>query len=80
VAEHERATGGPATVSAARYRGQEHLLERRLFRRTSTGEVIDPAWARASFPPRRYYDVLRGLDHLRDAGAAPDERWERAGA
>ena len=33
-----------------------------------------PSFLRFAFPPRCYYDVLRGLDYLRDAGIAPDER------
>ena len=40
--EHERATGGSADVTAARERGQEYLLERRMLRRLSSGELIDP--------------------------------------
>ena len=72
--EHERATGGSAEATAARLRGQEYLLERRLFRSLSTGEVIDPAWTLFSFPTRWHYDVLRGLDYLRYADAAPDDR------
>jgi Prenyltransferase and squalene oxidase repeat len=72
--EHERAIGGSAGVRAARQRGEAYLLERRLFRRKSTGEVIDPAWLRFSFPTWWHYDVLRGLDYLRDAGVEPDER------
>src|SRR5206468_5062457 len=39
--EHERAGGAGPEVSEARLRGQEYLLERRLFRRRSTGEVIE---------------------------------------
>ena len=58
-----RAGGG----RAARLRGQEYLLERRLFRRKSTGEVIDEDWLRFAFPTWHYYDVLRGLDYLRAA-------------
>jgi hypothetical protein len=67
-------------VTAARLRGQEYLLERRLFRRKSTGEVIERdrksgvAWTRFAFPTWRHYDVLRGLDYLRRAGVVPDER------
>ena len=72
--EHERATGGSAEVTAARLRGQEYLLERRMFRRLSTGEVVDPAWTLFSFPTRWHYDVLRGLDYLRSADVEPDER------
>jgi hypothetical protein len=61
-------------VCAARHRGEEYLLERRLFRRKSTGEVIDPSWLQFSFPTWSFYDVLRGLDYLRDADVTPDER------
>ncbi len=72
--EHERAIGGSAEVRAARERGHEYMLERRLFRRKSTGEVIDPSWLEFSFPTWYFYDVLRGLDYLRDADAEPDDR------
>jgi hypothetical protein len=78
--EHERAGGGSPAVTAARLRGQEYLLARRLFRRRSTGEVIerdrkgDAAWTRFAFPTWWHYDVLRGLEYLRRAGVAPDER------
>jgi hypothetical protein len=72
--EHERAIGGSTGVGEARQRGEEYLLERRLFRRKSTGEVIDPSWLRFSFPTWWHYDVLRGLDYLRDAEVKPDER------
>jgi hypothetical protein len=72
--EHERATGGSAEVRAARDRGETYLLERRLFRRKSTGEVINPDWLLSSFPTWWHYDVLRALDYLRDAEVQPDER------
>jgi hypothetical protein len=72
--EHERAIGGSAVVRDARRRGEEYLLERRLFRRRSTGEVIDPAFLEFSFPTWWHYDVLRGLNYLRDTGEPPDER------
>jgi len=72
--EHERATGGPFKVRAARRRGEEYMLERRLFRRKSTGEVIDPSWLQFSFPTWWHYDVLRGLDYLREVGEKPDGR------
>jgi hypothetical protein len=72
--EHERAIGGSPVVARARRRGEKYLLERRLFRRKSTGEVIDPSWLRFSFPTWWHYDVLRGLDYLRDAAVEPDER------
>jgi len=78
--EHERANGGDPAVSEARQRGQEYLLERHLFRRRSTGEAIlrdrkgGADWTRFAFPGWWHYDVLRGLDYLRGAGAQPDER------
>ena len=72
--EHERAIGGSARVADARLRGQAYLLERRLFRRKTTGEVIDESWLRFSFPHWYHYDVLRGLEYLRSAAVEPDER------
>jgi hypothetical protein len=42
---HERATGGSAESIAARRRGEEYLLERELFRRKTTGEVVSPSLA-----------------------------------
>src|SRR5262249_35108911 len=78
--EHERSRGGSPAVTEARLRGQEYLLERRLFRRKSTGKVIerdrkgDAVFTRFAFPTWWHYDVLRGLEHLRRAGAPPDER------
>ena len=72
--DYERAIGGSAGVRAARLRGEEYLLERRLFRRKTTGEVIDPSWLQFSFPTWYFYDVLRGLEYLRDAGVKPDGR------
>jgi hypothetical protein len=71
---HERAIGGSARVRDARRRGEAYMLERRLFRRRSTGEVIDPRWLQLSFPHWYHYDVLRALDYLRAAGVEPDGR------
>ncbi len=76
--EWERARGDSQEVTATRRRGEEYLLERRLLRRRSTGEVIDPSWTMFSFPTRWHYDVLRGLDYLRSTGAEPDERCAEA--
>jgi len=72
--EHERALDGSARVGEARRRGEAYMLERRLFRRKSTGEVIDPSWLRFSFPHWYHYDVLRALEYLRDAEIKPQER------
>ena len=78
--EHERSTGSSAALTEARRRGEQYLLERRLFRRRSTGEVIERdrkgngVWTRFAFPTWWHYDVLRGLEYLRSAGVAPDAR------
>jgi hypothetical protein len=72
--EHERSTGSTPALTAARERGQEYLLERRMLRRLSTGEVIDPTWTQFSYPTGYHYDVLRALDYLRSARVVPDER------
>jgi hypothetical protein len=78
--EYERAGGARPEVRAARHRGQEYLLERRLVRRKSTGGVIErdrkggAVWTRLAFPTWWHYDVLRGLEYLRGAGVVPDER------
>lgn len=71
--EYELA-GGHTEVKESRRRGQEYLLERRLLRRLTTGEVIDPDWTRFSFPNWWHYDVLRGLEYMRKAGVTPDKR------
>lgn len=76
--EYERATGGSPAVRTARERGEEYLLQRRLLRRLSTGEVIDPLYLQFSFPPGWHYDILWALDHLRNAGVTPDERVSEA--
>ncbi|HEY3838970.1 MAG TPA: hypothetical protein VGL72_20495 [Bryobacteraceae bacterium] len=78
----EQELSGAATpeVTEARLRGQEYLLDRRLFRRRSTGEVIERdrkggrTWTSFAFPTWWHYDVLRGLDYLRLAGVTPDQR------
>lgn len=75
---HERATGGSAGSIAARRRGEVYLLERKLFRRKSTGEVVNPAWLQFSFPTRWNYDVLRALEYFREAGDPPDQRVDEA--
>jgi hypothetical protein len=76
--EHERATGESAVLAEARHRAEDYFLERRLLRRRSTGELIDPSWTLFSFPNRYFYDVLRGLDYLRNAGLEPDDRCAEA--
>jgi hypothetical protein len=75
---YERGTGGSAELIAARRRGEEYLLEHKLFRRKSTGEVVNAAWLQFSFPTHWHYDVLRALDYFRSVGDRPDARMGEA--
>jgi len=76
---YEQARGATPAVTDARARGQAYLLDRRMFRRLSTGQAIQDRkgnhdWTRFAFPPTWHYDLLRGMDYLRAAGVRPDER------
>ena len=77
---YELRFGNSPEVTTARLRGQDYLLERRLFRRRSTREVIErdregeTVFTSLAFPTWWHYDVLRGLEYLRRASVAPDER------
>jgi hypothetical protein len=76
--EYERAGRKSAAVTKARKRAENYLLERGMFRSLRTGKVIDKRWLRFSFPTFWHYDVLRGLDYLRNAGVKPDSRVREA--
>jgi hypothetical protein len=76
--EYERAGRKSTAVTKARKRAENYLLERRMFRSLRTGEVIDRSWLRFSFPTFWHYDVLRGLDYLRNAEIKPDRRVSEA--
>jgi hypothetical protein len=72
--EYERAWGDDRAISAARRKAHEYLLDRRMFRRLSSGEVVNLNWMLFTFPTMWHYDILRGLDYFRSAGVQPDER------
>jgi hypothetical protein len=78
--EYELRFGSSFQITASRVRGEEYLLERRLFRRRSTGEIVSAcrksgaALTRFAFPTWWHYDVLRALEYLGRADVAPDER------
>jgi hypothetical protein len=76
--EYERTGRKSAAVTKARRRAEHYLLERRMFRSLRTGEVIDKRWLRFSYPTFWHYDVLRGLDYLRNAGVKPGRRVREA--
>jgi hypothetical protein len=76
--EYGRSGRKSAAVRKARKRGEKYLLERGMFRSLRTGEVIDKRWLRFAYPTFWHYDVLRGLDYLREAGVKADSRAREA--
>jgi hypothetical protein len=75
---YEGAAGKSVAVTKARHKAENYLLERCMLRSLRTGKIIDKRWQRFSFPMFWHYDVLRGLDYLRDAGIKPDGRIREA--
>jgi hypothetical protein len=79
---YEAATGGSDALRAARRAGEEYLLQRRLMRGLSTGEVIAPWVTRFAYPFRWWYSVLNAAEYFRAAalqdGVAPDARLAEA--
>jgi hypothetical protein len=79
--EYELAGGNRADVIEARLRGQEYLLERRLFHRLTTGEVIErdrkggADWTRFAFPTWWHYDLL-----LQTSASPKRLRWSNQNA
>lgn len=69
--EYQR-SGGEVPVADAMEYGRRFFLDHQLYRSHRTGEVADKAFTRFPFPPQWHFDVLRGLEHFRAAGAAPD--------
>lgn len=44
--------------------GANYLMEKRLFRSSTTGRPIDESWLQLCFPRYYHYDILRGLTFL----------------
>ena len=76
--EFERSTGANGQVTAARERGEEYLLARRLLYRLSDGQIGQERWLSVGFPNAWFYDVVRVLDYFRQARPEPDERMAEA--
>lgn len=79
---YEQATGGTEESRAARRRGEEYLLERELYKRLSTGEMVGEWVERYAYPFRWAYTLLNAADYFRQAaehdGTAPDPRMTEA--
>jgi hypothetical protein len=71
--EYQR-SGGQIGVDVAMAQGQRFFLDHQLYRSHSTGDEVNPRFRRFPFPPQWHFDVIRGLEHFRAAGAACDER------
>ena len=78
---YDAATGGTDATRAARRSGEEYLLQRRLFRRLSTGEPVAPWVDRFAYPFRWFYSVLDAAEYFRQAslldGASRTRAWRR---
>ncbi len=69
--EWQRATGDMAALQAAQCTA-ELFLRHRLFRSTTSGEVIDPEWLKLHYPLYWHYDILQALvilSRMQDAGS-----------
>ncbi|WP_246190701.1 hypothetical protein [Agromyces agglutinans] len=76
---YQRATASTdAALADAVRTGEEYLLERKLFRRASTGEVANERYLGFAFPMYWFYDVLRALEYFRSSGGRPDARLQPA--
>lgn len=73
---YEAMTG--QSTRGIRRRGEEYLLERRLYRRLSTGDPVGPWVFRFAYPFRWFYNVLNAAEYFCGAssidGTPPDPR------
>lgn len=63
-----------SSLLRAEERGRDFLLRHRLMVSHRTGKVFSRDMLAFHFPPRWKYDVLRALEHFREAGADRDPR------
>ncbi len=73
--EYHRAMGDEAALRTAQCTA-EMFLRHRLFRSTTTGDVIDPEWLKLHYPLYWHYDVLQALvilSRMPDAGSMMHE-------
>ncbi|QNE48406.1 squalene cyclase [Glaciihabitans sp. INWT7] len=78
ILSYELQTGRNAELSAARRRGEDYLLRRRLLYSLSRGEILGARMTRVAYPFRSFYSALNAVDYFRSAslfdGTAPDPR------
>lgn len=73
LARYARATGDQQAKEAAD-RAAEVFLQRRLFRRSRDGEVMNPQFIRLHYPCYWRYDILFALKVMAEAGYLADPR------
>ena len=79
--EYERAYPAAKEVSIVREKqveGIEFMLEHHLYKSNTTWQTVDSRMTKLSFPPRWYFDILRGLDYFQDRGIKRDDRMNDA--
>ncbi len=78
----EAATGGATEIRAARRRGEEYLLERRLINRITTNQPVGQWINDFGYPIRWSYSALNACEYFRLAalheGTVPDPRISEA--
>jgi hypothetical protein len=78
---YEKATGD-GSLRDARHAAEQYLLERRLLRTRSTGDLVGPWAIQFAYPFRWKASALNALDYFREAalhdGTAPDRRLAEA--
>ena len=77
LAAYAAASGDPKAREAATA-ASEVFLGRRLFRRKSTGEIMDPEFLKLHYPLYWHYDVLSGLKGIAEVGRILDPRCSEA--
>jgi hypothetical protein len=55
-------------------KAMEFMLQHRLYKSDKTGEVVNGHFTKFCYPTRWHYDVLRGLDYMRDTPFIHDPR------
>ena len=74
LASFQLAAGPRAAVQDAAAAARQFFLEHQLYRSSRTGKVVKSSFSKLSFPPRWYFDVLRGLEYFSEVNAAWDPR------
>ncbi|MGC2359601.1 MAG: hypothetical protein WA691_04770 [Thermoplasmata archaeon] len=77
LAAYAHRTGSKAALRTAE-RAAEVFLERRLFRRRTTGSVIRSGFLQLHYPLYWHYDVLGGLKGMAEVGRIADPRCREA--